>query len=56
VKGFIGTKIKFADLIEIEKLITNYYVNKGYINSGAVIEAGQTLRPEGAIVKLTIIE
>lgn len=56
VKDFIGTKIKFADLIEIEKLITNYYVNKGYINSGAVIEAGQTLAPEDAIVKVTIIE
>lgn len=56
VKNFLNQKLTFADLIRVEEIITNYYVSQGYINSGAVIEAGQSLSPENAIVKITIIE
>jgi hemolysin activation/secretion protein len=56
VKDFIGREITFSDLIKIEEIITNFYVSNGYINSGAVIEAGQTLDPENALLKVTIIE
>ncbi|PSF37059.1 hemolysin activation/secretion protein [Aphanothece hegewaldii CCALA 016] len=56
VKNFIGKELTFSDLIAIEEIITNLYISNGYINSGAVIEAGQSLSPEGAIVKITIIE
>lgn len=56
VKDFLNKELTFADLIKVEEIITNYYISNGYINSGAVIEAGQTLPSENAIVKITIIE
>jgi len=56
VKDFLGKELTFADLIKIEDLITNFYISNGYINSGAVIEAGQTFSSEGAILKVTVVE
>ena len=56
IKDFLNQKLTFADLIRVEEIITNYYVSQGYINSGAVIEAGQSLSPEDATVQVTIIE
>jgi len=56
VAGFIGKKMTFSELLEIEQIITDYYVKAGYINSGAVIEAGQTLSLEKAVVTITIVE
>ena len=56
IQNFIGQELTFTDLIQIEEIITNYYVSNGYVNSGAVIEAGQTLKPDNAIVKVTLIE
>jgi hemolysin activation/secretion protein len=41
VKYLINKEITFADLIQVESIISNLYISKGYINSGAVIEAGQ---------------
>ncbi len=56
IQNFISQELTFTDLIQIEEIITNYYVSNGYVNSGAVIEAGQTLKPDNAIVKVTLIE
>jgi hemolysin activation/secretion protein len=56
VKDFLNRELSFADLIQVEELITNYYVSNGYINSGAVIEAGQILSPDNAVVRVTIVE
>ncbi len=55
-KDFIGKELTFVDLIRVEEIITNLYLSNGYVNSGAVIEAGQTLSLENAIVKVTVIE
>lgn len=56
VEEYIGQDITFNDLLKAEEAITNFYISKGYINSGAVIEAGQSLTLMGAIVTITIIE
>jgi hypothetical protein len=53
---FTNKPITFAELLQVETVITQEYVNAGYINSGAVIPADQTFAVEGAIVKVRIIE
>jgi hemolysin activation/secretion protein len=42
--------------LEAEAVITKLYTDAGYINSGAVVLAGQTLSAKGAVVKIQIIE
>ncbi len=39
-KPFTG-KVTFAELLAAEAAVTKYYTDAGYINSGAVISAGQ---------------
>lgn len=53
---FTNRPISFADLVQIETVITKLYVDEGYINSGAVIPADQTLAKEGAVIKVEIVE
>jgi hemolysin activation/secretion protein len=53
---FTNRPITFAELLEAEATITKLYTDAGYINSGAVILAGQTLSPKGAVVKIQVIE
>lgn len=53
---FTNRPITFAELLEAEAAITKLYTDAGYINSGAVILAGQTLSPKGAAVKIQVIE
>ncbi|PLZ08176.1 ShlB/FhaC/HecB family hemolysin secretion/activation protein [Fischerella thermalis] len=53
---FLNRPITFAELLQVENNITNLYIKEGYINSGAVIPAEQTLSPEGAVVKVRIVE
>ncbi|MFB2769096.1 ShlB/FhaC/HecB family hemolysin secretion/activation protein [Pelatocladus sp. BLCC-F211] len=55
-KPFLNRPITFAELLQVENIITNLYINAGYINSGAVIPAEQTFAREGAVVKVQIIE
>jgi hypothetical protein len=52
IKPFTGKPITFADLLQVEAAVSRKYTNAGYINSGAVIPADQTLAPEGAVVKI----
>jgi hemolysin activation/secretion protein len=56
LKPFTGKPITFAELLRAEAAVTKLYTDAGYINSGAVIPADQTLAPEGAVVKIQIVE
>ncbi len=53
---FINRPITFTELLQVETAVTKKYTEAGYINSGAVIAAGQTLSPTNAVVKIQIIE
>ncbi|MDJ0732588.1 MAG: ShlB/FhaC/HecB family hemolysin secretion/activation protein [Nostocaceae cyanobacterium] len=53
---FINRPISFAELVQVETVITQLYVDAGYINSGAVIPADQTLAKEEAVIKVEIVE
>jgi hemolysin activation/secretion protein len=53
---FINRPITFTELLQVETAVTKKYTEAGYINSGAVIAAGQTLSPTSAVVKIQIIE
>lgn len=53
---FTDNPIVFSQLLEAEAAISNLYTSSGYINSGAVIAMGQVLNPEGAVVRINIIE
>ncbi len=54
--NFTDRPITFAELLQAEAAVTKLYVDRGYINSGAVIAAGQTFPQEGAVVKIQIVE
>lgn len=54
VAEFTNRPLTFAELLQAEAAITRYYVDAGYINSGAVIPAGQNL--SGGTVTIEIIE
>ena len=55
-KVFTNRPITLVELLQAEAAVTKLYIDEGYINSGAVIPAGQTFSEEGAIVKIQIIE
>ncbi|HEY9709662.1 MAG TPA: POTRA domain-containing protein, partial [Oculatellaceae cyanobacterium] len=56
IKPFTGKPITFAELLQAEAAVSKKYTDAGYINSGAIIPANQTLAPSGAVVKIQIIE
>lgn len=56
VENYLGRELSFTELLEVETTITNLYVTNGYVNSGAVITADQTIPASGGIVRVTIIE
>ncbi|ODH00084.1 hypothetical protein A4S05_34900 [Nostoc sp. KVJ20] len=55
---FINKQISYSDLTKISDTITDYYVEKGYINSGAYIPVAdnQSLKIDDAVVTVAIIE
>ena len=53
---FTNKPIAFAQLLQAEAAVTKLYANAGYLNSGAVIAVGQVLSPDGAVVKIQVIE
>jgi len=55
-RSFTGRSLSFGELLQVEALVTKTYTDAGYVNSGAVIPAGQTFPREGAIVTIQIIE
>ncbi|ELR96339.1 ShlB/FhaC/HecB family hemolysin secretion/activation protein [Gloeocapsa sp. PCC 73106] len=56
LQDFLGLEISFADLVQIERIITELYFNNGYINSQAIIEADQIFPQAGGVIVVTIIE
>ncbi len=54
LEPLVGRELSFAELLQAETAITQLYVENGYLNSGAVIPAPQTL--EGGIVTVQVIE
>lgn len=56
VENFTQRPITFADLLQLESLVTKFYAEQGYITSGAVILAGQTVSPKDAVIQIKIIE
>jgi len=56
VAEFQGKELSFAELLAAEAAVTKKYIDAGYINSGAIIPAGQNFNPEGAVVKIEIVE
>lgn len=43
VKDYIGREITFAELLQAEAAITQYYIDARYVNSGALLPANQNL-------------
>lgn len=58
IAPFIGKEIFFSDLLQLTNTVTNYYVDKGYINSGAYlpIRENQSLKIDDAVVTIGIVE
>lgn len=54
-KPFTG-EVTFAELLEAEAAVTKHYTDRGFINSGAVIPAGQNIQKQDGVVKMQIIE
>ncbi|MGF1493655.1 MAG: ShlB/FhaC/HecB family hemolysin secretion/activation protein, partial [Microcoleaceae cyanobacterium] len=46
--GELPQEITFAELLQAESAITKFYVDEGYVNSGAILPAGQNLS-EGTV-------
>ncbi|WP_413166593.1 ShlB/FhaC/HecB family hemolysin secretion/activation protein [Capilliphycus salinus ALCB114379] len=40
---FVGREITFAELLQAEAAVTQFYTESGFVNSGAIIPAGQNL-------------
>ncbi len=53
---FTKRSLTFAELLQVELAITELYTQAGYLNCGAVIPSGQTLSPQGSVIKVQIIE
>jgi len=54
--GFLNRPITFTQLLQVEAIVTKFYTDAGYINSGAVIPAGQSFSQSAATVHIRIIE
>ncbi|MEL7038212.1 MAG: ShlB/FhaC/HecB family hemolysin secretion/activation protein [Cyanobacteria bacterium J06592_8] len=50
---FLG-KITFAELLQAESAITQFYVESGFVNSGAILPAGQNL--SDGVITIQILE
>ncbi|MGB3404245.1 MAG: ShlB/FhaC/HecB family hemolysin secretion/activation protein [Microcoleaceae cyanobacterium] len=54
IEAYINRPITFAELLQAEAVITQYYIDAGYVNSGALLPANQNL--SDGIVTLRIVE
>ena len=55
-QNLLGKPISFAELLQVETIITQLYTEAGYVNSGAYLVSGQSLASDAAIVQIQIIE
>lgn len=56
LQDYMGRRLSFLELLEVETVITDLYVAGGYVNSGAFVPAGQALDPDGATVRILVVE
>ncbi len=58
VAPFTGREITLSELLEARTAVTNFYVERGYITSGAFlpVKGNQTIKPNGAVVTIQIVE
>ena len=54
VAAYRDRPLSFAELLEVEAIVTELYVKEGYINSGAVLAAGRAI--ENGTVWIQIVE
>lgn len=54
IEAYTNRPITFAELLQAEAVITQYYIDAGYVNSGALLPANQNL--SDGIVTLRIVE
>ncbi|MGI2909572.1 POTRA domain-containing protein [Tolypothrix sp. VBCCA 56010] len=50
-----AVKLTFAQLLKVRSAITNFYIKKDYITSGALIPE-QAIAPTGGVVRIQIVE
>ncbi|MDJ0747257.1 MAG: ShlB/FhaC/HecB family hemolysin secretion/activation protein [Xenococcaceae cyanobacterium MO_167.B27] len=55
-QNLLGKPISFAQLLQVETIITKLYIEAGYINSGAYIVSGQSFASDSAVVQIQIVE
>ena len=48
--------ISFVELLQVENIITQLYIQAGYVNSGAYIASGQNFTSDSAVVRVQIVE
>lgn len=53
-KPFTGDAVPFSQLLEARSALTEYYIEKGYITSGAYLPADQVI--ENGVVTLQVVE
>ncbi|MEG3884384.1 ShlB/FhaC/HecB family hemolysin secretion/activation protein [Microcoleus sp. herbarium19] len=53
LKDFVGRPLTFAQLLQARSAVSQLYISKGYITSGALIEP-QTL--SGSVVRISVLE
>jgi hemolysin activation/secretion protein len=53
---FTKNPITFAQLLQAPEAITQLYREKGYVTSGAFLPANQTLKPQGSVVTIQVVE
>ncbi|MDF5737798.1 ShlB/FhaC/HecB family hemolysin secretion/activation protein [Nostoc sp. S13] len=58
VASYLVREITFDDLRQVAKAITKFYVDKGYITSGAFlpIAENQGINPHGAVITIQVVE
>lgn len=56
IKHLLGKPLSFAELLQVETILTQLYVQAGYVNSGAYIASGQNFTADSAVVQIQIVE
>ena len=55
-QDLLDKPISFVELLQVENIITQLYIQAGYVNSGAYIASGQNFTSDSAVVRVQIIE
>lgn len=53
---FTNRKITFAELLQASEAVTKFYRDRGYITSGAFIQANQTFKAVGSAITIQVVE